>query len=359
MLTEIHLKNVQIHKELKIKLTKNLNVICGDSGEGKSALIRAFKLLFENQPRSGENDLQRRESNKEVKDQLSISIKDDKGNTIIRTNRTYIINNGKPLKAIGTDIPEPVKQIMPLSKVNWQEQFDPHFLILQTGGIAAKQLNKFTGMESQEQILQETKIRINIQKNKIKNLYDLNEQIKIKLNYLSKINPHKIKADDINNLIIELQEYNSQISYLNNSIEELEELNKQQALRSLLEKNIQTISKIQNEIKDITQTNIIINDLNNKIIELKNYKQLSSKIKNIEKYLKQIDDLFKEQKKLNEINSTIVYLNNNQKQFKQNKIEYSIAISDHIKAKALFNTTLKNYGICPLCGIKIEGNHLC
>ena len=55
MFTRLEIKNFQSHKNTTIDFDKNINSICGETDNGKSAVIRAIKWIVENRPLSIES----------------------------------------------------------------------------------------------------------------------------------------------------------------------------------------------------------------------------------------------------------------------------------------------------------------
>ena len=156
MIKTLTLSNFQKHKQLVLEFSKGVNVLRGETDTGKSAVIRAIILALFNSPRGGEKTY----LHEGATEPLEITIHDFNGNTIRRVNRTYTINDEEPLAAFNQDKPEPVAEIIRFNEVNFQRQIQPHFLILETGGNAAKILNSVTGMEDQMLLLTEIKSRM-------------------------------------------------------------------------------------------------------------------------------------------------------------------------------------------------------
>jgi exonuclease SbcC len=50
MITQLNITNFQSHVKSVLKLSPGINVICGPSDSGKSAIIRGLRWVIENQP---------------------------------------------------------------------------------------------------------------------------------------------------------------------------------------------------------------------------------------------------------------------------------------------------------------------
>ena len=143
---ELSIVNFQSHQEAEITFSPGLNVILGDSDAGKSSIIKALTWLFTNRP-SGDDfknwDAPLKESVVVEcllgKDRISLTREDNKN--------SYIINGGKPLSAIKTDVPQEVSDILNISEYNIQGQHDTYFLLKDTPGVRAQKLNELVGMD--------------------------------------------------------------------------------------------------------------------------------------------------------------------------------------------------------------------
>lgn len=353
-LTELIIYNFQNYITRKFKFTSGLNILFGDTGSGKSALIRALSLLIENKPRRGETKFKNKFSN----DSIRIISKTSDNNKIERTKNKYYINNSpKPLKAFGTDIPKPVQELLPFKSINWQRQHSSHFLIFDSGGSVARILNKYTGMEDQELLLNEIKSDISNAKLEMKRLGTNNKENKIIINNLKRITEYKIKAQAIKLIEDKIEDYNEYIKSLFNiisSIEERKKIVEQNKHIKIFKNEIQSIKLIDNQIQDYNKDinslfNIInkiisipvynTNDINNFLKEIKNISNLEKYINLLTKQTNQIQNILL---KINELNKT--------------KRETSIKIK--ITEKKLKDIWDK-LGYCPLCKQKIKKDHKC
>jgi len=355
MIKELTVKNFQIHKERTIEFTKGLNVIIGDTDVGKSALVRSLYLLIMNQPRSGEKIFQ----NKFTKDPLEVQIKDESGNCIKRTKRNYYMNNNQ-MKAFGTDIPEPVVELFPFKDINWQKQLEQHFLILQTGGGAAKILNNSTGMQDQETLIKEVKTKISKHKSNVKRLIKNNQEYKETVDELKYVNLFLEKAKKIKILYNENKLFDSDILKLDTIINELNfvhyDIDKLIVIRPIIKK-VKSIEKLQIQFNELKQTAFELNDI---ILQLKNVRKYSKYEKIYNKLIKSIifvqgTEGVKEKVKfdINLLSHTIKEIKKAQKDYKKSKAEHGLY-------EKQFSKKLVEVGECPLCGTKFNGEkHTC
>ena len=138
MIKKIWLKNFQSHENTHLEFEKGINSIIGNSDSGKTAIIRALLWVFTNRP-LGDSII----SN--WADEVAVGVRFSEGVEIIRRRNKdfngYILKNrDKQLefKAIGTDVPEEIRQVINMNSINIQKQFDSPFLLADTPGEVAR-----------------------------------------------------------------------------------------------------------------------------------------------------------------------------------------------------------------------------
>lgn len=362
MITELIVKNFQIHEKRIIRLKPGLNVIIGDTDAGKSALIRALYLLIMNQPRSGEAVYKNRITEKPI----DVQIKDDKGNVIRRHKKKYYLN-GESLKAFGSDIPVPVTELFPFKNVNWQKQLDSHFLVLQTGGGAAKILNASTGMEDQEALMREIKSQISIHKSHVKRHISNSQEQQEIINELKPVTRLFMKAKAIKNIQSNSDRSALEINRLHDMINEITDcqidpgvyIKVNQFLESIVEiESIQIKSnKLKGLVNSLNEICTLLTDVNQVIGKSEIYNMLIHSINSIES--NQIES-YKMEKAINHLQDMIFNLQN------------TVEIREHSEFQLEqleneFSKKLLELGECPLCGTKFEtdfsiihkGHHIC
>ena len=152
MFTKIEIKNFQSHKDTMIDFDKGINSICGESDNGKTAIIRAIRWVIENRPLG--TDKLNSFWNKDFKEEMSVKLYTENGWVQrIRTkdrNGYTICTDGTPveLSAVGTDVPQEVKDFLKVNDINFQYQFDSPYLISMSSGEASKYLNNIIHLDS-------------------------------------------------------------------------------------------------------------------------------------------------------------------------------------------------------------------
>lgn len=151
MLTKLKLKDFQSHKNTEFTFGAGLNVITAPSGTGKTAMFRALYYLFKNKPNNVK--FQRRPDAKSFTIEAELDghiFKRVKGDGV----NSYQLDN-KKWEDIGINIPQEaieVANIKPIQfneetsfDVHFSKQFDPHFLLFESGSNKSKFLNRISG----------------------------------------------------------------------------------------------------------------------------------------------------------------------------------------------------------------------
>jgi len=177
MLTKVEIFNFQCHKKTTAEFVPGTNVIIGESDAGKSAVFRAINWVISNRPLG---DSFRSEWGGDTKVVLYTA----EGDVIERirsaTRNEYIIN-GKVLKAFGTEVPEDVVTLLQLDSANIQTQDDSAFLLADSPGEAARQLNRAASIDNIDHTISNLKrahTKIDNENKFIKNkLFDYEEEL--------------------------------------------------------------------------------------------------------------------------------------------------------------------------------------
>jgi DNA repair ATPase RecN len=349
MFKELIIKNLQCHKELTVTFTKGLNVIIGNTDSGKSAIIRALYLILMNAPRSGESIFKRTNS----KDALVITLTDFNNNHIIRTKRKYYIND-KLIKAFGSDIPKPIQELFPLKPLNWQKQLDQHFLILQTGGNAAKILNTSTGMEEQEELIKEIKVNISEHKSSIKRLIQNNQEHQDTIDKLKPITRLYLNAQAIKNIEVKVEQCNLMKSSLDKIITNIHIAYDNAKIQSKLIDLIAYVNLIQNLQNEVEISNQSISKLSKLIDNIEAVQKLIDNSVIYNKLFHSINRIQSNQNDVNKLNKLIISLRTLTDNMKESYTTFNEAYIEVERFQNEFNKNLRELGECPLCGTKFK-----
>lgn len=168
MISKIIINNFQSHSHSEIEFNNGVNVISGTSDSGKSAIIRAISWVLFNKP-SGDAF---RSWFAKKSEPTFVTIEFDTGDSVTRMKSSkgneYIINDGKPLKAIGTGVPKEVTDITNMQDINLQPQYKSYFLLDESPGKVAKAFNEVANLTIMDDALQEINQRVRAQNDKLK-----------------------------------------------------------------------------------------------------------------------------------------------------------------------------------------------
>jgi exonuclease SbcC len=343
MLKKISIKNFQVHAKKEVNLTKGINVIVGETNQGKSAIIRALYLLLENLPRGADKVFHREKS----KLPMEISLEDDQGNVVTRKKKKYTLN-GVVFKAFNNEVPKPIKEIFPLKPINWHKQLDSHFLVLNTPGAAAKSLGVSTGLEEQEVIIKEIKERLSTCKSETRRLQINRDEARDKIKKLRPVVACLMKARSVKLKEDELEQKQDKIHEIEDTLNTISKLNKR-----LRKTNIEPRIAITKQILDLIQsyeeaqrTQKILVDI---VESLKDTSTADAK--KLNSYIKEIDHILSLLPSLSKNETSRIALQQLLETY-QGSTEIISSGSKEIKEKEKeFKALLKEVGVCDNCPI--------
>lgn len=152
VLKSLEIFNFQSHAHTLVEFADGINIISGSSDSGKSALMRSIRWVTRNQPNGlGVVSWWAFRRNKQTEDTRVILTLTD-GRTIERIRGTingYILDGDTehPLEAVGTGVPDKVRDALGLTDVNIQRQLDSPFLLADSAGDVARFFNKLIDMD--------------------------------------------------------------------------------------------------------------------------------------------------------------------------------------------------------------------
>jgi exonuclease SbcC len=141
VIQEIRYQNVQPHRQRRLAFEPGLNVIVGETDKGKSSLIRGLRWLALHESASGLIT--------HGETVMKVGAKTPKGSVIrFKDSKESGYKLGEEyFKACKTDQPKEVQDLLSLTEINFQSQFDSMFLLAATGGQRAKEINKLVALE--------------------------------------------------------------------------------------------------------------------------------------------------------------------------------------------------------------------
>lgn len=354
-ITELRVIGFGLHIEKTIQFKPGVNVIVGESETGKTTLIRALALVIDNSPRGGEKLYQ----SDDTDEPLFIQIKTSNNNTIKRTKNKYYLNRSKPMKAFGSSVPAPIKEILNFKQINWQRQItDKPFLLFNTGGAAAKDLNKVTGLQDQEAIITEIKESISERKSNIKRILKNNEEHKQTIERLKNVIRFKMKCHWILNQKQESNEMEGKIKNLRIILDELTIVRRKRMLnQNVIDKFSVQVGKIVKGKGVIKVYDDRINELGNLVTQLERIPQFDDKI--IMEHGTELQKVAVKNQDSKEINEKIDQLYTLIQKIEGLKTLYRKADKEVSEINKELNVVFTEIGYCPLCNRVIEGDHEC
>jgi exonuclease SbcC len=354
-ITELMVKAFGLHVDKTVTFVQGVNVIVGESETGKSTLIRALALVIENSPRGGEKLYQSDDSEEPLLVQIKTSTKDK----IVRTKNRYYLNDGKPMKAFGSSVPKPIKEILNFKPINWQRQFtDKPFLLFNTGGLAAKDLNKVTGLQDQDVLIGEIKERISNHKSEIKRLFKNNEEQQYIIAKHKNVIRFKMKCRGIMIKKDELNKLKEVINNLSRILDELEIIRRKRMLnQNIIDKFSVQVGKIVKGKGVIKVYDERISELGNLVVQLERIPQFDNKI--IEEHGTVLQKVTVKNQDAKEIKSKIEQLYALIGKVEGLKTLYRKADKEVSEINKELNAIFTEIGYCPLCNRAIEGDHEC
>ena len=254
MLKSLELTNFQSHKHSVLEFSPGVNVIIGQSDSGKTAIIRALKWMLTNKP-AGES--MRSYWGGDTTVNLSLD------NTRIERIRTkkenaYLLNGSK-FEAMRGAVPEEIQQTLNMNEINLQQQLDAPFLLSNSPGEVAQHFNKVAQLDvidrgssaikkwvtQGKQDIKSKKAQIEKAKEELTQ-YDYLEQMEKDVESLEKIEQ---KKNATTQQIVKVQELIGQVDSLNTEMEETEKI--------LIIENSVTVA-----LKEIKQLSILQAEIN-------------------------------------------------------------------------------------------------
>lgn len=196
MITRLQLRNFQSHKDSTLVLGPGVTVLVGSSDSGKTSVLRGLRWVVQNRPR-GTGMI--RKGTEEAK----VAVETGTGDRIIRS-RTKSKNryelNGEPLEAMGSDVPEPVQEALPLGPLNLASQLEPHFLVLLSPGQIAGVINDALHLEDAKAVADRLASRVRQTRGEISRTEEVVEAAESRFSAYSGLDTYREGVDRLEGL---------------------------------------------------------------------------------------------------------------------------------------------------------------
>lgn len=264
MISSVHIKNFQSHKDTEFNFHNGVNVIIGSSDCGKSAIIRALRWVLNNSP-SGDAFRSHWGGDTEVK----LKIQDDE---VIRkkTNKDNLYSlNGNDLKAIGMDVPDEIRQVLNMGEINVQGQLDSSFLLSKSPGQVAQHFNKIANLEQIDTSIS----NVNSAITKLKQRIQSNEE-------------RKLTAEESLKQYDWLEKFEAEVEVLEEMERDIENMVKK---RYLLISLCNDIRRLERDIKQNEAWLVVESDVVKSIKLIRQKEGLTTSLVNIEEYENELE----------------------------------------------------------------------
>jgi exonuclease SbcC len=186
----LRLVNFQSHRDTRVDFAPGVNVIFGLSQAGKTALIRGFQLLADNRP-SGARFYANFAPDKGVT-RIELGIKGS-GTVSIEKGVRRKSDGSKDIKetiyqfgddlftGVQRDVPDQIREILNLTELNVQKQFDQPFLVTSSAGEIARTINRITKLDNVDGWISDLAEKINTSKKTVKILESQSKELEIEL----------------------------------------------------------------------------------------------------------------------------------------------------------------------------------
>ncbi len=348
MITSIHIENFESHKNTTINLVNGVNIIVGRTDSGKSSIRRAVNWVCKNRP-TGDSFVSWWGGPTIVTLTLS------SGDTVSRikdgSKNLYKINE-RELTAFGTDVPKEVQQLLNISDVNLQAQFDRPFLLDSTPGEVATHFNKIARIDVINKSINNVTTWQKALEKKVQIKLGVIQENTIKLEQYSKLDKIVTEYEVLEGMDREVIEHINKKNKLNQIIKDLEGVNteieeKQEIVK--VEPYLNTLIELYKSKEDLESE---LQGIQNLILNINKHSQTikeKSSIIKAEEYVtaiinqyEKMDELEEEYQELNtminSITSTETSLTRVQTSLKKNQEEFTSKFPD----------------ICPLCNNPVK-----
>lgn len=347
MIKRLKLKNFQIHRDSVVEFGPGINIIVGESDNGKSSIIRALRWAITNKPSSKELKSVDAEESDPLK---SIVVLDNGVVTRERSQHNMytvkIDSNRKQYKAIRKDVPAPVSKLVNMDGRNIVSQHDPITFFGDGGGQAARMINELSGVGIIDDILKETNRRVSSVKADIKATTNLLESVEAKITTTS--------------VFVGLRKSIKKVEQLEEKIADYEK----DAM--LLENSLSIIDDAECELTTLAPTAQCAKKLSRAKICLEKLRETNHLIEKIEDILCTVEKEPISKKQMSDMNKIFLSAKNDLERLVQ--IERLLEVEEQLNALEKLNETLllvkkarkdseselkelkKEIGACPLCG---------
>lgn len=346
MISSLTIQNFLSHETTEVELSPGVNIIVGPTDSGKSAIIKAIRWAAINRP-MGDGMVSSWAGDASTAVELIVD-----GKSVIREKgkgiNGYYLNDQK-FSAIKGDVPQEVSNLLNLSELNLQTQFDSHFLLSKSPGEVAQIFNKIAHLDKIDVALQniqrgsrEAQRKLDYDKDSLKDkeerllAYDSLPEIEALIKTLEE------KENTCNRQALKRQEVLKLISSINKVEAELEEISFLADLEKSVVEVLETmkrLDRLEEESDRLWSLVEGIKETDNKLAEVDDFIRLEGKVNSLL-------ELNKKQSKLKETLTALVMVVTSGKRLIKEIAEVAKELEEMEK---LFHKELGKGSVCPLC----------
>lgn len=362
MIDSIITKHFETHLDTIIHLSPGVNSFVGESDEGKSGIVRQIKWNAKNRPQgdSYRNDQLDPKKKEDKLKAVSVAI-DYKGSGLITRERDgfaggvnhYVIDDGEPLRALRTDVPDEVQDITRMKDVNIQGQHptEQYFLLADKPGQVAKEFNKVAGLTVMDKATADINSQVRTCNTEIKIAKTEIETKQTEIDETEWVD----RAEKFSNKLLtfkkglvkkstELETIDSAVTLIENIDTKLQKYDGIEASKialSILEKQKQAIDTKLYSIESISDTVLAMESIDSKLNVTTDIDKALTALKTLDL----LDDKMHEvDMSLDELTSLLIRLEDNQTAITKSEIELIDTRKEH--------SILWREQACPTCGRK-------
>lgn len=284
ILKRAKIRNFESHRNTTLDFHPGVNVIVGESDQGKSGILGALEWAL---------DLSNEVLGTSIKsnwlEEINTYVQAEFEDGILKRKRTKDFNgyilNGEKFKGFGTKTPEKIKSFINMSDINILRQDDPLFMISWKPSERGRYLNEICDMKIIDTTTSNINKEIRAENSKIKILKETLEREKSDLDDFDDLDEIEKKLSNIENKAGQIERLQRDCKELADIIENYYRIDKQRQKYSGILRfsdRIDTLLKkhqeIQSETASIMELNEYIEDLSNRIAALQSEKEAQKRI---------------------------------------------------------------------------------
>ena len=354
MIKKVVIENFQSHKNTELEFVPGVNVIAGQSDSGKSAILRALQWALWNRP-SGFSFKSSFADDKEPT-RVRIDFCDGKWLERIRGKNVneYRLDGLGNLKAIGVHVPDEVIQVHKMDDINFQSQFDQHFLLHDSPGEVARKLNEIVGLDVIDRILKRINSLASTSKAQLLESESRIEDLEKEIDQYRFLDELEIEIDEIEKAIEKKENCQRMVEGISDILDSLQQIDKQlerfSGINEIESSYLDLIEEagklddLSSQVEVLKETIEEIENSDSKIEELNEWIKMEGEVEGLLELAGELDKTRKDEKLLNSLLST---LENTQKTISKWTAKVNSLIEEYV-------VLLEEIKVCPVCGSPIS-----